>query len=122
MNAKQFLQIGGAALIALGILGYIGVLGPTADKSIFGTTWWFDNQENIAHLVLGIIGIGASVSLKSQTQKMLVMAFGAVGVLVGLYSLALSETLLGASLQNPADSILHLVVGGWALWAVMAKK
>jgi ABC-type Fe3+-siderophore transport system permease subunit len=47
VNPKQFLTIGGAVLLLVGILGFIGIIGPDAN-SIFGSAWYFDNAENIA--------------------------------------------------------------------------
>lgn len=121
MNPKQFLQIGGAVLLLVGILGFFGLIGSTEEESIFGDTWWFDNAENWAHLVLGIVGIGASFVLKADMQRMLVILLGVVGVLIGLYSMV-TPTFLGANLENPADTLLHLVVGAWALYAAFGKK
>lgn len=122
MNPRQFLQIGGVVLVLVGILGFVGVIGPTADASIFGAAWWFDNPENWAHLVLGIVGLVAAYALGANLQRPLVMLLGVVGVLVGLYSLLGYSTLLGANLENPADSLLHLAVGAWALWASWKKS
>lgn len=122
MNPKQFLQIGGVVLVAVGILGFVGVIGPTAEQSIFGSFWWFDNVENWAHLVLGIVAVIAAYLLPVGAQKPLVMVVGVVGVLVGLYSILGEANLFGAMLQNPADTVLHLVVGVWALWASMRKE
>ena len=122
MNPKQFLIIGGAILLLVGILGFIGVIGPTPAKSIFGSHWWFDNGENWAHTILGIVGLIAAFTLTAGLQKGLVALLGIVGVLVGLYSLFISTSFLGANLENPADTILHLVVGAWALWAAYGKQ
>lgn len=116
MNSKQFLQIGGAVLLLVGVLGYVGVIGPTPEKSLFGASWWFDNNENLAHTVLGVVGLAAAFYAKPMWQKWLVFVLGVVGVVVGLYNLT-STTLLGANLENPADVVLHLVVGAWALYA-----
>ena len=121
MNPKQFLLIGGLVLVVVGILGFIGVLGPTAEDSIFGDPWWFDNGENWAHLVIGVVGVLAAYTIGAGSQRGLVMLLGIVGVLIGLYSLLVSEAFLGANLENPADSILHLVVGAWALYASRGK-
>ena len=121
MNPKQFLLVGGGILIAVGILGLVGVIGPTADQSLFGETWWFDNPENWAHLVIGVVGLIAAFAFPAGAQRQLVMILGIVGVLVGIYGL-FSENLLGANLENPADTILHVVVGLWALLASMKKS
>lgn len=117
MNPKQFLQVGGAVLVLVGLLGFFGLIGPTAQSSIFGPNWWFDNPENWAHLVLGIVAIAASLVLGDSLQRGLVIIVGIVGVLVGLYSVLGETTLLGANLENPADTVLHIIVGAWALWA-----
>ena len=120
-SPKGFLQVGGFVLLLVGILGFIGVIGPTSDKSLFGTFWWFDNAENIAHLVLGIAGLVAAYIFPAMLQRYLVMLLGVVGVAVGLYNVVNTQ-LLGANLESPADLILHLVVGVWALYAVFAGK
>lgn len=125
MNPKQFLTIGGIVLVLIGVLGMVGVLGPTQSDSIMnqmGLDWWFDNAENWAHLVLGVVGLIAAFVLPASVQRPLVLLLGVVGVLVGLYSLAVSTELLGANLENPADTALHIVVGAWALWAGSRKE
>lgn len=115
-SPKGFLQVGGSVLVVVGILGFIGIIGPTADKSIFGSFWWFDNAENWAHLVLGVVGLVASYVFPASLQKNLVALLGIVGVIVGVYNFG-GQTLFGANLESPADLILHLVVGAWALYA-----
>lgn len=118
---KKFLQIGGAVLLAVGVLGFIGIIGPTAENSIFGSFWWFDNAENVAHTVLGIAGLLAVVALSASMQRYLVIVLGIVAVLVGVYNFGGSQ-LLGANLESPSDLILHLVVGAWALFAAFSKS
>ncbi|MBI3573026.1 MAG: hypothetical protein HY092_02400, partial [Candidatus Kerfeldbacteria bacterium] len=114
MNPKQFLLWGGIILVVVGILGLVNVIGPTADKSIFGSTWWFDNGENWAHLLIGVVGLIAAFAFPASAQKPLVMLLGIIGIVVGLYSI-FNQKFLGSNLENPADTILHIVVGGWAL-------
>lgn len=104
-------------LFIVGLLGFFGVIGPTTESSIFGSFWWFDNAENWAHLVLGIVAIAASFVLGDSLQRGLVLVVGVLGILVGLYSVLGETMLLGATLQNPADTALHIIVGAWALWA-----
>ena len=114
MNPRQFLTVGGIVLVLVGILGFIGMFGPTADDSLFGASWWFDNAENWAHLVLGIVAIAAVYVLPANLQKPLVAIVGILAILVAVYNL-FGEQLLGANLQIPYDLLLHLVVGIWAL-------
>ncbi|MBI4185494.1 hypothetical protein HY524_00400 [Candidatus Berkelbacteria bacterium] len=118
MNPKQFLLWGGIVLLLVGILGFIGILGPMETDSLFGSTWWFDNGENWAHTILGIVAIVASMSLSAEMQKTLTMAVGFLALFFGLYNFV-STTFMGANLESPMDLILHLAVAGWALWAGM---
>jgi hypothetical protein len=120
VNPKQFLQIGGAVLLLVGILGFVGVIGPTPDKSIFGDAWYFDNYENWAHTILGIIALIAAYSLPAASQKMLTMLVGLLAIFFGIYNI-FSTSFLGANLESPADMILHFAIGIWALYASMAK-
>ena len=124
LSPEGFLKVGGVVLVLVAILGFIGVIGPSAD-SLFNSWWYFDNAENWAHLVLGIVGLIVAFALPVAAKKGLVVVLGIVGVLVGLYSILGSvpggTSLWGASLQNPADTLLHLVVGAWALVAGFKK-
>ena len=112
-----FLKIGGVVLLLIGVLGFF-LIGPNEQTSIFGGFWVFTPGENWAHIVLGVVALVLAFGVKhEQVNKWVVAALGVVGVLVGLYSLLISKMLLGASLENPADTLLHLVVGAWALYA-----
>ncbi len=126
-SPEGFLKVGGAILLVVGILGYFVLIGPTSEASIFGMAWYFDNAENIAHTVLGLVALGVAFGIKDQgTQKWTVALVGVLGLLFGVYSLfgPITEGVmfLGASLQNPADTILHLVIGAWALMAAFRKS
>jgi hypothetical protein len=116
MNPKQFLIIGGIVLVVVGLLGMAGVLGPSADQSLFGPWWWFDTAENWAHLVLGIAALAVAFGVPSLGAPVTLIV-GIVGVLVGLWGFAGYQNLLGANLENPLDNILHVGVGIWALFA-----
>ena len=116
MNPRQFLQIGGVVLILVGVLGFVGVIGPHAHDSVFGETWWFDNGENVAHTVLGVVGVAASFLLPARLQRPLVLLLGVVGIFFGIYNL-FSEQFPGTNLESPADMLLHFAVGTWALLA-----
>jgi hypothetical protein len=121
MNPRQFLIIGGAVLVLVGILGFVGVIGPTLSDSIFGDPWWFDNGENWAHTLLGVAGIAAAFVLPAGAQRGLVLLLGAVGIFFAVYNI-FTEEFLGTNLERPADTLLHLAVGAWALFAGMAGR
>lgn len=121
VNPKQFLQIGGVILILVGILGFVGVIGPTAEDSIFGEDWWFDDGENWAHTVLGVVGLLASFVFPAAAQRGLVFLLGLTGLYFGIYSL-FTEKFFGTNLENPLDTVLHLVIGAWALLAAAYNR
>ncbi len=109
-SAKGFLQIGGAVLLIVGILGFF-LIGPTADSSIFGSAWSFTTIENWIHMVLGIVALGAAMMLKQEGQmKMLAKLLGLVALVVGV-----------AGFFTSVGDILDIVIAIWAFWAVMGK-
>lgn len=122
-STKGFLQVGGVVLLLIGVLGYLGLLiGPTPEQSLFGSAWYFDGAENFAHTLLGVVAIAAAYLLKdAMMRKYLVVTVGVLALIAALASLVgpvtMGSNLLGAQLQNPADTVLHLVVGAWAFYA-----
>ena len=92
MNPKQFLQIGGAVLLLLGIAGLVGIFNKQS------TPWfWLDNGENTAHVVLGVVALAAAYFLKDPNlQKWLVVVVGVFGLFAGSILGALISWLAGA--------------------------
>jgi hypothetical protein len=122
MKPRGFLSTGGVVLVLIGVLGFIGIIGPTPGQSMFGTFWWFDNYENVAHTVLGIVALLAAARVKDDEMiRNLVLLIGALALVAGVYNFS-SESLLGANLESPADMILHLAVGAWGLSAGLMAK
>lgn len=119
-NSKNFLMYGGWVLVLVGILGFF-LIGPTADKSVFGSTWYFDNAENWAHLVLGVVALLLVYVVKNDSLNKWVTILVGLFALVATVSGYLNPNFLGANLENPADNILHLVVGLWALASGFSK-
>jgi len=122
VNPKQFLLIGGIVLLALGLVGFAGLF------SQMNTFFYLDTGENVAHTVLGIVAIAAAYLLKdAQLQKWLVVVVGVVALFFGVYGFIVagntSPNTFGISnLESPADDILHLVVGIWALAAAFMPR
>jgi CBS domain containing-hemolysin-like protein len=117
LNPKQFLLIGGIVLLALGLVGFAGLF------SQMNSFFYLDNGENVAHTGLGIVAIAASYLLKDASlQKWLVVAVGVLALFFTVYGFVVAgnaspNTFGIANLESPADDILHLVVGVWALAA-----
>ncbi len=115
-----FLKVGGAVLLVLGLLGFTGAINFS----------WFDLDagENIAHTVLGIVGLAVAFGLKNaQLHRWLVIAIAVVAFFFGLYGFVVAgaprpNTFGLANLENPADNLLHLVVGAWAALAVYMNR
>ena len=120
-TSTNFLKFGGIVLVVVGLAGFIGIIGPTASQSIFGDFWWFDNPENWAHLILGIVGLIVAFALPSSFHKPVTLLVGALALFFALYNL-FSTSFAGANLESPADLVLHLLVGAWALYAALNKK
>jgi hypothetical protein len=122
VNPKQFLTIGGAVLLVLGVVGFLGVL--TQGATPF---FWLDTGENVAHVVLGLVALAAVFvpglnSALAPVYKWIVALVGVVALFFGLYGFVVAgapppNTFGLANLENPADNVLHLVVGLWALYA-----
>lgn len=120
MNPKQFLIIGGIVLILVGIAGSIGIIGPTPEDSLFGSSWYFDNGENWAHTILGVVALIAVFAFPAGLQGGITLLVGLIAFLVGIGGFMLSDTppnFFGANLENPLDNILHIAIGIWAILA-----
>jgi hypothetical protein len=119
---KGFLTWGGAALLLLGIIGYLNVL---TEKSF--SSFWFDGGENIAHTFLGIVALAIVFvpglnSMFAPYYRWIVILLGLVALFFAVYGFyvggnAVPNTFGVANLESPLDDILHLVVGAWALYA-----
>lgn len=115
---KGFLTIGGVVLVLLGILGFVGFS--------IGSALVFDNSENIAHLVLGLVALLLVFVLKNEMlNKWVTVLVGLLAIVAAVWGFAgiSDSTLLGAQFENPIDNLLHLVVGAWGIYAgFIAKK
>ena len=129
MYPRLFLTVGGAVLLLLGIVGYLNVF--TASGS---PNFWLDGGENLAHTFLGAVALAAVFvpGLNTALAPYYRAIVGLVGVIAlffaayGFLQVAGSEmhpnTFGISNLENPADNLLHLVVGVVAIAAVYMKS
>jgi uncharacterized membrane protein HdeD (DUF308 family) len=119
---RLFLIYGGAVLLLLGIVGYLGVF---TEPNTPG--FWLDSGENLAHTFLGIVALaavfvpGLNTALKPY-YRAIVALVGVIALFFAVYGFlnasgAEPNTFGVANLENPADNLLHLVVGIVALLA-----
>ena len=118
MNPKQFLMLGGIILLLLGVIGFVA-------PNLLGKTLYFDNAENWAHTVLGIVAIGASYALGASAQRSLTGIVGVVALFFGVWGFVVSgraaPNFYGITNLEFLDNIVHLAVAVWAYLAMRGK-
>ena len=115
MNPKQFLTIGGVILIAYAVAGFV-----LPDQNLLGGALYWTGAENITHAILGVVAIAAAYVLSPQLQKWLVALVGAIALLffvIGLFLVSTPAANIPPGSLELVDTVIHLVVGVWALWA-----
>lgn len=126
LTPKGFLMAGGIILVAVAVLGYLGLIGPTPEQSLFGPLWYFTDLENAVHLLFGIVALAAYYLLKdANLTKLLVILVGVVAALAVVVGFMVGSdpypnvSLVGlpGNLENPMDIVLHIVVAVWAFYA-----
>lgn len=116
-NPKGFLVYGGAILLLLGIIGFVV-------PGLLGELLWFDNSENVAHTVLGIVGLATAFYFPASTQRLLVAVLAVVTLFFGIFPWILPPGSFANNILNfydvanleYLDNVVHLVVGVWAAW------
>lgn len=120
MNSKQFLQIGGVILLLLGILGFV------LPQPLGSDILWLTPGENWAHLVLGVVALGAAKVLAADLQKTLTIIVGVVALGFTVIGFLVSGVpplnFYGLANLEMLDNVVHLVVGVWALYAALGGK
>ena len=122
LTPNGFLKVGGIVLIVLGVLGYL-----LPEGRLLGDSFYLDNAENIAHLVLGVVALVAVYTVPESAQRGLVWVVGLVALLFAVWGFMVAgepaPNWYGiANLENPLDNLLHLVVAVWAIWAAARKN
>lgn len=123
MNPRQFLLLGGIVLVVLALAGFT-VLGP--DNALLGNAFYLDMAENVAHLVLGVVALGAYFALKDdKLVRWLVILVGVIAAVVavlGFINSGAPAPNLGVTNLELLDDVLHLVVAVWAFAVAFMKK
>ena len=121
-SPKGFLTYGGAVLLLLGIVGYLGIFSQSAVPAFY-----LDSGENIAHTALGVIALAIVFvpglnTMFAPYYRPIVILLGIVALFFAIYGFAVGgnaapNTFGVANLESPADDILHLVVAAYAFYS-----
>jgi len=123
---RMFLTVGGAVLLLLGIVGYLGIFTKAAYPA-----FWLDAGENGAHVALGIIALAAVYlpglnAILRPYYRWIVIVVGIVALFFGAYGFVVSgaaePNTFGISNLETADNLLHLVVAAWAFASAWNMK
>lgn len=126
MNPRQFLMISGVLMVVLSIAGMF-VLGPASEASLLGDFFFLTEGENVVHLALGAVALGAYFTVKSEKiLKYLTVFVGLLAVIAVVWGLVNREsidTIIGViNLENPSDTVLNAVVAVWAFLSAFKKS
>ncbi len=128
MYPRLFLSAGGSVLLLLGVVGYANVFTEAGSP-----TFWLDGTENLAHTSLGLVALAAVHlpglnRLVAPHHRTLVGLLAVIALFFGVYGFTLppgsgvDPNAFGvANLENPADNLLHLVVGIVAVAAIYVR-
>lgn len=119
MTSKNFLLWAGWILIILAVVGFLNVIETEA--------LYFDNAENWAHLILGVVALAIVYGVREeQTHKLAATVFGLVALVFGIWGFLVAgnpaPNFYSVTDLKTLDNILHLVVGVWGLWAAFGGK
>ncbi|MBI3618621.1 hypothetical protein HY213_01130 [Candidatus Peregrinibacteria bacterium] len=118
MNPKQFLQWGGAILLLLAVVGFLGIS--------FGDYLYFDKAENVAHGVLGVVALVLAPLPLGDLKRWVVVLVGLVALYFGVAGFMVASNSApnwyGITNLEFLDNIVHLAVGVWALAAAFMSK
>ena len=129
MYPRLFLSSGGSVLLLLGTVGYANVFTETGSPS-----FWLDGAENVAHTGLGLVALGAVFvpgfnHALAPHYRTIVGLLGVIALFFGFYGFLLpagssaDPNAFGvANLENPADNLLHLVIGVVALASAYVRS
>lgn len=122
LTPRGFLTVGGVVLLALGLIGFTGILSEQSSPQFY-----LDTGENVAHVVLGLVALaavyvpGLNDALRPY-HRPIVGLVGLIALFFGVYGFVVAgnaapNTFGISNLESPLDNLLHLVVAAWALAA-----
>jgi hypothetical protein len=116
-NPKNLLLFAGTGAVILSLLGYLGILGPTPERSIFGEFWWLDNNQNTLHFVAGLGSIISAMLLSKPRQEGVVWFLSIISIIWAIYSFIANHLLVGSPL-NSIEEILYFTMGNLGIFVL----
>lgn len=117
-----FLKRVGLVLIISAFLGYFA-LGPIDTNSILGQWFHFDVNQNLLHLLIGLLAVVAGWKGSQMAQRTTAAAIGVLAIVATAYSIYRYDfpapNALIANIETPWESLFYLIIGLWALWVVL---
>lgn len=115
----EFARAGSVILIAVGLLGAIGFLGPTASENVLDGKWWLGWTEIVSYLIVASLLFFASRA-PTGIERPVVLCVGWLFVLLAATSL-FTNTLLTVHFERPIETFFYLILGVWAIFAGFCK-
>jgi hypothetical protein len=120
---RAFALVIGIVFLVMGILGFIPLFKFGAEDYLLGI-FAVDAVLNVIHLLVGALGVGAYYW---DRARLYCQGLGFVFLLVGILGFIPAfiypdEMLFGLFHVNPADNLLHLVVGALAAYLGFAPQ
>lgn len=109
-------------MVILAILGFLGVTGPLAEDSIFGSVWWFDTAESWALMIVGVISIIISYTASVKLQKPFALAVGLLSILFAAWTKYIDPEFLGINIEFPIELIWFSIFGIWGAVCSMVNS
>ncbi len=117
-----FLKRIGMVLIASAFLGYLA-LGITPDGSLLSKWLYFDANQNLLHVVIGVIALVAARKGSLVICRYASAIIGVLAIVAAAYSIYRydfpSPNALIINIETPLETVFYLALGLWSLWVVL---
>lgn len=120
--SRNFLVWMGYIAIILGILGFIHVLGPTPQNSIFGSYWWMSSQVGLIYIVGGIVSLFTAYAMPESIIQIVTFGIAVVAFFIGLYGLFWAPRVFSVPLEGVIGNLINFLIGIWAFWSVSGER
>jgi len=120
MSPKLFLQISGAFLLALGLIGFVFPV------MLDGLVVLSDTQ-NVVHIFLGLVAlILGSAEWHGQEKRWAAAIIATIALFYGVMGFVWSENPLNVTgltdFEDPIDNVLYIIIALWGFATLLVKE